>query len=147
MRAVASFLALSKDDRRLLLKALATLIFVRFVLGVVAAGWLRAWSAHLGSGARPVERIAWAVSACARRVPGATCLVSAFALQRLLSSEGHPSELHIGVARRADRLAAHAWIVCQGSILIGESEAGGYAPLVTWRVDHTAAEQASSDCA
>lgn len=129
----ASFLALSGRDRLLVLRALATLAFVRLALGIVPLRWLRGWATRLGSGTMSVERIAWAVSACARRLPGSTCLVSAFALQRILSSEGHVSELHIGVARRHAGLSAHAWVVCQGKILIGEAEAGAHAHLVAWR--------------
>lgn len=134
MRIATSFLALSNGDRLLVLKALATLVFVRLTLGILSVEWLRAWATRMGAGGRAVERVTWAVSAVARRLPGCTCLVSAFALQRLLSREGHASELHIGVARREAGIAAHAWIVCQGVTLIGESEAGDYAPLVTWRI-------------
>ena len=134
MRIAASFLALSNGDRLLVLKTIATLAFVRLALGVLSVESLRAWSTRMGRGCRPVERVTWAVSAAARRLPGCTCLVSAFALQRLLSREGHASELHIGVARREAGIAAHAWIVCRGATLIGESEAGDYAPLVTWRI-------------
>ena len=138
MRIVTSFLALPYGNRLLLLKALIALVFVRLALGIVPAEWLRAWATRLAPNRRlakrPAERITWAVSACARRLPGCTCLVQAFALQRLLSREGHVSELHIGVARHEAGLAAHAWIVCAGMTLIGESHAGEYAPLVAWRV-------------
>ena len=134
MRVAVSFLALSNGDRLLVLKTIATLAFVRLALGVLSVEWLRAWATRMGRGGRSVERVTWAVSAAARRLPGCTCLVSALALQRLLSREGHASELHIGVARREVGIAAHAWIVCRGATLIGESEAGDYAPLVTWRI-------------
>jgi hypothetical protein len=82
---------------------------------------------------RPVEPIVWAVAAMARRVPGCTCLVSALALQRLLSRHGHVSELHVGVARQGERFSAHAWLVGDGRILIGETEGETYAPLLAWR--------------
>jgi hypothetical protein len=133
MKAGSSFLALSNSDRLLVLRALATLAFVRLALGIVPLRWLRAWATRPGSGAQSVGRITWAVSACTRRLPGSTCLVSAFALQRILSREGHASELHIGVARRQAGLAAHAWVVCRGETLIGETEMGDYAHLVAWR--------------
>ena len=60
------------------------------------------------------------------------CLASAFALQRLLSREGHASELHIGVARDGAGFAAHAWLTSAGRILVGEEEREAYKPLVAW---------------
>jgi hypothetical protein len=134
MRAAASFLALSRSDRALLLRTIAALVLVRFALGMLPLARLRAWAMRMGSGTLPVDRIVWAISAVSRRMSGTTCLVSAFALQRLLSREGHASQLHIGVAKREQKLAAHAWVVCEGRTLIGEYESDGYTQLLVWRV-------------
>jgi hypothetical protein len=65
-------------------------------------------------------------------VPGATCLSSALTLQRLLSSAGHPSQVHIGVARDASGFMAHAWLVHDGVVVIGEEEHERYAHLTAW---------------
>src|SRR5471030_2636007 len=135
MRAIAAFLALSGGDKVLLLRAFAALVMVRVALAILPLERLRVWARQmrpLGSGS--VDRIVWAVSAASRRMPGATCLVSAFALQRLLSREGHASELHIGVAKRDQVLAAHAWVVCEGRTLIGEFDGEDYTHLIAWRV-------------
>jgi len=136
VRTLARFLALSGADRRLLLRALAALLIVRVALSLVSVERLRLWAARTQTpGApQPIERVAWAVSAVSRRLPGATCLVSALALQRLLSREGHPSALHIGVARHGQAFAAHAWVEVEGRTLIGEVE-DEYARLLAWRVE------------
>jgi hypothetical protein len=135
MRRIATFLALSGGDKMLVLRAFAALLFVRVALAALPLERLRGWARQLrSSGDRSVDRIVWAVSAASRRMPGATCLVSAFALQRLLSREGHASELHIGVAKRDQVLAAHAWVVCEGRTLIGEYDGDDYTHLIAWRV-------------
>jgi hypothetical protein len=137
MTPLVRFLSLSAPQRSLLVRAVASVAFVRLALSVMPIEWLRAWAARLKPGDQPVDRIVWAVSVASRRLPATTCLVSALALQRLLSAEGHASELHIGVARREARLAAHAWVVCEGRTLIGEYESGDYTHLLAWRVTET----------
>lgn len=135
MRPVARFFALPGADRMLLLEAFATLVLVRAGLRVIAIDRLRAWARRMKSDSKPADRIAWAVRAASRRLPGTTCLGSALALQRLLSAAGHPSELHIGVARRAETFSAHAWLTSNGRILVGEDGQEDYTRLVAWRAD------------
>ncbi len=79
-----------------------------------------------------MDKVAWSVRAVAGRMPGATCLVQALALQRLLSRAGHVSALEVGVAKSGRRLEAHAWLRYEGSVLIGGS-AEPYTPLVAWK--------------
>lgn len=132
MKPLATFLALPGCDRRLLVRAIATLVVVRCALHLVSIQRLRIWAGHLRKGNRPAERIIWSVRTAARRVPGVTCLSSALALQRLLSSAGHPSQVHIGVARDASGFLAHAWLVHDGVVVIGEEEHDRYAHLTAW---------------
>jgi hypothetical protein len=135
MKAIAAFLALSGGDKGLVLRAVAALTTVRVALIILPLERLRTWARNMRPGhGRPVDRIVWAVSAASRRMPGTTCLVSAFALQRLLAREGHASELHIGVTKRDQALAAHAWVVCEGRTLIGEYDGDDYTHLIAWRV-------------
>jgi len=129
---LAAFLALPGSDRLLLVKAAATLVAVRCALHLVSIERLRSWAGHLREANRPVDRIIWSVRTAARRVPGATCLSSALTLQRLLSSAGHPSQVHIGVARDASGFMAHAWLVHDGVVVIGEEEHERYAHLTAW---------------
>jgi hypothetical protein len=132
MKTIASFAALTREDRTLLLKAGATLVLVRLALHLLPLARVRAWATRRGRAGAAAGRIAWAVSAASRRMPGTSCLIAAFALQRLLSRAGHESELHIGVAKREEKFAAHAWVVCEGRILIGAREDDPYTPLVAW---------------
>lgn len=137
MRRVATFLALARADRLLALEAVSTLATVRIALHLVAIERLRAWASRVTPGAsRPeksVERIAWAVGAASRLLPRTSCLASAFALQRVLSKEGHGSDLHIGVAKQDEKFSAHAWLTCEGRILVGEVEHGRFTQLVAWK--------------
>ncbi len=132
MKPLATFLALPGSDRLLLVRAVATLVAVRCALHLVSIERLRSWAGHLRDGNRSADPIIWSVRTAARRVPGATCLSSALALQRLLSSAGHPSQVHIGVARDASGFMAHAWLVHDGVVVIGEDEHERYAHLTAW---------------
>ncbi len=135
MRRLVSFLGLSASDRRLLVEAAVTVLAVRVGLHLFSIDRLRAWARRSGSGTQSIERLAWSVRVASRVLAGTTCLGSAFALQRLLSAQGHSSELHIGVARNAEDFEAHAWLTCEGRILVGEEEREGYTRLVAWTSD------------
>jgi hypothetical protein len=132
LRRVASFLALPARDRFLLVQAVSVLVAVTVGLRLFSIDRLRAWARRAGTGTTPIDRIAWSVRVASRVLPGITCLASAFALQRLLSAQGHVSELHIGVARQAEEFAAHAWLACEGRILVGEEQHEDFTSLVAW---------------
>jgi hypothetical protein len=137
MSSLRTLLRLSGEDRRLFVHALLAVVAVRLTLRLVDIAALRRWAARFGRGARPVNRIAWAVRAAGRRVPGTNCLVSSLALQRMLSRHGHASELHIGVAKRDGVLAAHAWVVCDDQVFDGEGGDDAYTRLIAWRAAET----------
>lgn len=133
MNPVATFIAMPGADRRLVVRAMATLAAVRLGLRLLSVERLRAWAGRRGAGSAPADRLAWAVRIARRRLPGTSCLASALALQRMLSADGHDSELHIGVARTDGDFAAHAWLTHKGEILVGEEEHEDYTRLVAWR--------------
>jgi hypothetical protein len=137
VRPLRTFLALPGSDRLLLIRAAATLVAVRCALHLVSIARLRAWAGRVRRGDRPAARIVWAVRTAARHVHGATCLSSALTLQRLLSSAGHPSQIHIGVARDDSGFIAHAWVVHDGVVVIGEEEHERYARLTAWDAGKT----------
>jgi len=67
-----------------------------------------------------VDAIARAVSRAARRVPRATCLTQAIAASMMLGRRGVPATIRFGAAREPrGRFIAHAWVECQGRIVIG----------------------------
>ena len=138
MTPLSAFLALPGGDRSLLLSALVTLAGVRLALRVVPVDRLRRPVGRARLHARPAERIAWAVQAASRRLPGTTCLASALAAQRLLARNGHDCQLTIGVARDGRGFAAHAWVVCDGVTLVGGEQSVDYTPLLAWSSDASA---------
>ncbi len=131
MRRIAAFFALAGRDRVLLIEAVVSLLVVGLALRFAGLARLRAWTGTPGDRKAPLDRLVWAVDAASRVLPGVTCLSSALALQRMLSLRGYGSELHIGVAHK-EKFAAHAWLVREGRVLIGEHDHGDYARLATW---------------
>jgi hypothetical protein len=75
--------------------------------------------------------VAIAVLRASRVVPRATCLTQALAARRMLERRGRPAVLRIGVARGTS-FEAHAWVECDGEMVIGEHEPGRFVPLYDW---------------
>ena len=109
-------------------RALLTTALVRAALWLLPFGSVRSLVARLGRRTHwrarrsADERIAWAVAASARAVPGATCLTQALATKVLLSREGLRGDLRIGVAKDGDTLTAHAWVECDSRVVIGDHD-------------------------
>ncbi len=80
------------------------------------------------------DRIAWAVRVAGRRVPfGHNCLVQALTACLLLRRHGHRAALRVGVARDAQaRFTAHAWVECDGTVLVGAPRHASYVPFPAW---------------
>ena len=80
---------------------------------------------------RFVADVVWAVVAISRRVPRATCLTQALVAQRLLADDGIASEIRLGVARdTTGAFEAHAWLLHEGRIVLGEVDGmGRFVPL------------------
>lgn len=142
MTRLRRFLRLPRADRGLLLEALLLVSLIRLVLWVVPFRALRrslyrltdvpAAAGGVTGRGLPPDRIGWAVAAASRYVPRATCLVQALAGRVLLERQGHPASLRIGVARDDERgnFEAHAWLECQGRVVIGGRQSERYRPLV-----------------
>lgn len=82
------------------------------------------------NGEEEVARLAWAVSAAARRhLYPMRCLPRALCLRWLLGRRGFPSELRIGVAREEGVLLAHAWVEREGRPVGEEGVAERFAAL------------------
>lgn len=64
--------------------------------------------------------VARRVRRAARLVPHATCLPQALAGRVLLARAGHASRVRFGVAAPSDRgFEAHAWLECDGAVVVG----------------------------
>ena len=129
MHKVHVFMHLNWRERLLVVEALAIVVMVRLGLKLLPFQKLRALVNKAGqhrvgsrnSAAAPIDRVAWTVRAVSEFVPGATCLTQALSGQVLLARRGYPTCLHIGVAKeRQDELAAHAWLECDGRIVLGD---------------------------
>ena len=110
------------------------------VAGQGANGYSWCGPPPMWSVARPTsERVAWAVRAASRVVPGASnCLVRALAPQAMIGRYGYSSELRIGARKSAQGgLAAHAWLESAGTVVIGEFELDGYVPLTAPRTNRS----------
>jgi hypothetical protein len=69
-----------------------------------------------------LEHVLLALDRAGSRMPsGGRCLRRAVALWCLLRWYGIHSDIHLGVRRDDDDVAAHAWLVCDG-VPIGESD-------------------------
>ena len=135
MKALAILMRLPIADLMLLAEAGVVVVGIRLALWLVEFGRLRAVLDKLASNrgveepaaAAEVPKVVWAVGAVSRRVPGATCLTQAMATRWMLERRRVPATLRIGVGRSPERtIEAHAWLECQGRIIIGEAEAGRY---------------------
>jgi len=71
----------------------------------------------------PHQTIATAITKASKLVPGASCLTQALAADVLLKQNGYNSEIRIGVkSEKTSALSAHAWVVCDGQIVLGGTE-------------------------
>lgn len=133
-----TFSNLPAAERRLILRTVPLVAAIRIALWTVPLRSLRRltkeleWLHFAVPADLPVSRLEWAVRAASRRIPMATCLTQALALQYLLAWSGRASEVHIGV--KVDTIAgfqSHAWVVCEGRMLLSApDEVTGYSRLL-----------------
>jgi len=120
--------SLSAPERTLLVEAAALMPVVHAMQQTLP---FKRWRAlleqheppHATSSSRPTPaQVAWAVEAARRWVPGDfKCLPTAYTAHLLLHRHGHPSRIHVGVARDPQgKVEAHAWVDCDGRTVVGE---------------------------
>ena len=121
MRRLKRYLQLTGAERRILFRVFLAVGVARAALCVVSTETARRVVGKAATGAAgTVEQVVWAVRVASRYVPGATCLTQALAAQALLTQSGFSSQVEIGVARDSlRRLHSHAWVVCQGQVVLG----------------------------
>jgi len=60
-----------------------------------------------------------------RLVPRCTCLVQALVAEQLLTELGYECVVRLGAAKTASgELSAHAWVECEGKVLVGGDVSG-----------------------
>lgn len=138
MQKLLRFVRLPRHERRLLLQALGALAAVRLLSWVLPQRRLQAVTGRRrsasgaprgGPAGRAARDVGVAVERAALLVPGAGCLPQALAAQWLLHRRGDVAELRVGVARQGGALLAHAWVECDGEVVVGGAQAAAYRAL------------------
>jgi hypothetical protein len=133
VKQLRSFFQLTYQDQKLLLQAFIILTICRARLRVQNIKKLQSWATRAGNGTIAADHLVWVFEIASRRLPGATCLCRALALQRMLAANGQCSELRIGVEKTGGVFAAHAWLVRGDRVMIGGEQLGKYNLLAAWR--------------
>lgn len=142
MKALRKFIGLTFADKVLAAEVLACVVVARALLSLAPFRRILAWSQYWaqaageppqGEAAEKVEKnLAYLVGAIGRRVPMATCLTQALALQFLLARRGLHSEMHIGVGKEGGDFRAHAWLETRHGVIIGGTRRlGAYRPILS----------------
>jgi Transglutaminase-like superfamily len=133
MRLISRYKNLNPAERHLFFRALALLVVTRVGLRMLPFRIVRNWTEHFHNSnglhsvmdRRSIGRVAWAVEAASRRLPGTTCLPRAIVTYILLGRLGQTSELRLGAALKPQgSFEAHAWVEVSGRVVIGEAIEG-----------------------
>jgi Transglutaminase-like superfamily len=123
--------ALERERRFLVLEAAVLLAVswcgVRMLSFAMLRRLLNAYSERLPSrSAMPAALIGWAVTAAGGVLPQRrACLLEALAADAMLRRHGHDPTLELGIrsgTNRAGPLEGHAWVTCEGGIVVGDLE-------------------------
>lgn len=140
MRLLLRFAALSAAERTLRGQAVAALWFFRLALWMIPLPRIKKFLDKISPCAHtlkpPVspQQIGGAIASSSRFVPHATCLVQALAAQWILRRQNLVSHLHVGIIKQEDgQLAAHAWVECDGIIVVGGGGLERYTPILRWK--------------
>jgi hypothetical protein len=126
---------LTVAEGRVLIRALLVVGVARASLWILPIKAVRKVVARAATGAAgdSVDQLVWAVRVVSRYLPDATCLPQALSAQALLTHSGFPSQVEMGVAKdELHRFHAHAWVVCQGQVVLGGQDVERYNSLVVW---------------
>lgn len=129
MSKILSFYKLSSDRKRLILKSMILICFIRLSLYLFSFSSVKKISKIFSKinnhkkDTQSINDILWSVRVAANYVPRATCLTQAITGQILLSRYNTSSKLKIGVMKE-EEFEAHAWLEIDKKIVLGESENG-----------------------
>ncbi len=134
-RKLRAFLLRSGTDRLFICEAVIVLAGARICVLTVPLRVLARWLARAPDAGvcdpELVTEVRKAVATAARNVPwNAVCLPQAIAAKVMLARRGQGSAFHLGATINADgELSAHAWLECDGQIVIGAAGARGMSHL------------------
>lgn len=121
---LARAFAIPFDEKRLVLEALARILWVRIEMSISAPSVVlsrRTRRASTADARHSPLQIGLSVERAAKLVPGTTCLPKALVVAGMLRSRGYDCELHLGVREEAARVAAHAWVEVGREVILGSS--------------------------
>jgi hypothetical protein len=129
-RRLRRFLSLSQRQKRVLLRSLVVLAWVRWTMATrglapVDERTSRLMTASAGDETAPKDarEVTALLMAARHALPGrSTCLHLAATLRLLLAELGIASDLRFGARFEHGTLAAHAWVECAGQVLIGGTD-------------------------
>jgi hypothetical protein len=132
---VRKFLELDWQERCLLLQTVVVITSLRAALGLLAFRQVNDLLSQRAKRRRALSNIAkarviWAVRTASVFIPGSTCLTQALAAKYHLERFGLKTQLLFGVVKEENGgLLAHAWLHCDGEVIIGGEIAPRFAPL------------------
>ena len=135
----------SSGERLLLIEAVIWLGVMRVFVQCVPFRWIVRWF-HLAQGSSAVmptasdgtraARIGWAIQVGAAHTPWlSTCLAQTLSGMAMLRRRGIAGTLYLGVARSAaasHTIAAHSWLCCGDTVLIGASGDTHFTPVASF---------------
>jgi hypothetical protein len=134
-RKLGTFLGMSSADRLPVCEAILALALARLIVLTVPFRLMAPWLSRLPHTDACDEalllRVRTAVTTAARNVPwNAACLPQAMAAKAMLMRRGCGSSFHLGAGFNAQgQLIAHAWLVADGTIVVGAAGIGSVTPL------------------
>jgi hypothetical protein len=126
---------LSTRRRRHLIEATVMLVVAGLAVRVLKPATVFEWAKRPPRCVRrfvsdEIGWVSWAVETAGTtwwmRSP---CLPKALAAQAMLRRRGIPSRVCLGVARKADRLTAHAWVEVGDQVVVGGAESQDFTRL------------------
>lgn len=142
MKQLVKFLNLTTAERNLLVSALFRLVAIRIGLWVLPLQVIlrRLETLKVSKTFRVCtpEQIAWAIRLVSRYLPGTgNCLVQSLAARAMLARQGYLPHLRIGAAKdESGGFKAHAWVECDGRIIIGAVGVSQFTPFPDLKVRH-----------
>jgi hypothetical protein len=135
-RKLKSFGRLRWADRAIIAEAAVLLALARICVLTVPFRILVKWLDRVpdapASDPVLVARVGRSVAAAARNVPwNAVCLPQAIAAKAMLARRGQGSAFHLGATiEDGGKFSAHAWLECDGRIVIGAAGIHGMSHLL-----------------
>jgi hypothetical protein len=128
-RVFGSFLKVPFEDKLLLVKASGLLIFFRLLLKFIALNnlhffvrfFLKKPSCSYQDNLYYTTKVVWAIEKSGKYILRTRCLAEALAVQVLLNKKKIFSNLQIGFVKDKSKISAHAWVIADNKILIGDT--------------------------